>query len=81
VGSLRAECHRLGLRDVQIIGGSARLGPIELKTSEELRLRRLSRDSLYKADQQQLVVPLRRGTPPAVFLVQFLRELVPPTPG
>jgi len=81
VGSLRAECHRLGLRDVQIVGGSARLGPIELKTSEELRLRRLSRDALLKSEQQQLVVPLKRGTPPAVFLVNFLRELVPPAQG
>ena len=69
VGSLRAECHRLGLRDVQLVGTQARLGPITLKTSEELRLRRLSRDSLYKPDQQQLVVPMRRGTEPASFLV------------
>jgi hypothetical protein len=49
--------------------------------SEELRLRRLSRDALLKAEQQQLVVPLRRGIPPAVFLVNFLRELVPPVQG
>ena len=77
VGSLRAECHRLGLRDVQLVGTQARLGPITLKTSEELRLRRLSRDSLYKPDQQQLVVPMRRGTEPASFLVNLLRELVP----
>jgi transcription-repair coupling factor (superfamily II helicase) len=81
VGSLRAECHRLELRDVQIVGGSARLGPIDLKMSEELRLRRLSRDSLYKADQQQLVIPLRRGAPPAEFLVTFLRQLIPPVEG
>ncbi len=61
VGLLRAHCHRLGLRDVQITGGMARLGPLELKTSEELRLRRLSRDAIYKQDQQQVVVPIRRG--------------------
>ena len=77
VGALRAECHRLGLRDVQITGNQARLGPIELKTSEELRLRRLSRDAIYKSEQQQLVVPIRRGVEPATFLVGFLRELVP----
>jgi hypothetical protein len=53
------------------------VAPIQLKTSEELRLRRLSRDALYKTDQQQLVVPIRRGTEPATFLVGFLRELVP----
>ena len=77
VGALRAECHRLGLRDVQIVGNQARLGPLDLKTSEELRLRRLSRDALYKSEQQQLVVPLRRGQEPATFLVSFLRELRP----
>ena len=76
VGALRAECHRLGLVDVQITGNQARLGPIDLKTSEELRLRRLSREALYKSEQQQLVIPLRRGVEPAPFLVGFLRELV-----
>src|SRR5918994_6603787 len=37
VGSLRAECHRLGLTDVTIPGGQARLGPIELKLSQSTR--------------------------------------------
>ncbi|MFM2078571.1 MAG: transcription-repair coupling factor [Actinomycetota bacterium] len=77
VGALRAECHRLNLRDVQITGNQARLAPIELKTSEELRLRRLSRDAIWKSEQQQLVIPIRRGTEAATFLVGFLRELVP----
>jgi len=76
VGSLRAECHRLGLKDVQIVGNQARIGPLELKVSEEMRLRRLSREALYKADQQQLVVPIKRGVDAATFLSGFLRELV-----
>jgi transcription-repair coupling factor (superfamily II helicase) len=78
VGLLRAECNRLGLRDVQIVGTQARLAPLELKTSAELRLKRLSRDAIYKTDQQQLVVPVKRGVDPAVFLSDFLRQLVPP---
>jgi transcription-repair coupling factor (superfamily II helicase) len=78
VGALRAECHRLGLRDVQIVGNQARLGPLALKASEELRLRRLSRDALYKEEQQQLVVPIKRGVDAALFLSGFLRELVVP---
>jgi len=78
VGSLRAECNRLGLRDVQIVGQQARLGPLDLKFSEEMRLRRLSRDSIYKEDQQQVVVPFKRGIDPAVFLVAFLQQLIPP---
>lgn len=78
VGSLRAECHRIGLKDVQIIGSYARLGPVELKVSEEMRLRRLNRNTLHKPEQQQIVVPLPRDTEPAQFLVDFLQQLMPP---
>ncbi|CAB4550065.1 MAG: transcription-repair coupling factor [Actinobacteria bacterium] len=78
VGYLRAECHRLGLRDVSIQSNAARLAPMRLKVSEDVRLKRLSRTAIYKDDQQQLVVPIARGASPAAFLVGFLRELVPP---
>ena len=77
VASLRAECHRLGLVDVSIVGGGARLAPLALKVSESMRLKRLSRSAIYKEDSEQLVVPLGRGVDPAEFLVGFLRELVP----
>jgi transcription-repair coupling factor (superfamily II helicase) len=77
VGYLRAECHRLGLHDVSIQSNQARLAPIELKTSEEMRLRRLNRDALLKEDQKQLVIPIKRGADPAEYLVGFLRQLIP----
>ncbi|MGD9996687.1 MAG: transcription-repair coupling factor [Ilumatobacteraceae bacterium] len=77
VAHLRAECHRLGLRDVSITGSAARLAPLELKVSEGMRLKRLSRTAIYKDDQQQLVVPIPAGKDPALFLVGFLRELIP----
>ncbi|HEY4332176.1 MAG TPA: hypothetical protein VGM78_06390, partial [Ilumatobacteraceae bacterium] len=51
---------------------------ITLKTSEQMRLRRLARDAIVKEDQKQLVVPIKRGVDPATFLVGFLRELIPP---
>ena len=60
---------------------NARLAPFDLKTSEELRLRRLSRDALYKAEQRQLLLNVPRGIDPTVWLVGFLRELVPTTQG
>jgi transcription-repair coupling factor (superfamily II helicase) len=78
VGSLRAECHRLGLTDVQITSDQARLAPIELKLSESMRLKRLARDAKVKEDLRQLVVPLPRRRDPAEFLVGLLRDLVPP---
>ncbi len=77
VGYLRAECHRLGLRDVSIASSQARLAPLSLKTSAEMRLQRLARNAIYKPDSQQLVVPIARDAEPAEFLVGFLRELVP----
>jgi transcription-repair coupling factor (superfamily II helicase) len=78
VGYLRAECHRLGLRDVSIASHQARLAPLNLKASAEMRLQRLDRGALYKADAQQLVLSIPRGADSAQHLVAFLRQLVPP---
>jgi transcription-repair coupling factor (superfamily II helicase) len=77
VGHLRAECHRLGLRDVSIQSNAARLAPLRLKVSESMRLKRLARTALYKEDLEQLVLPIPRGKDPATYLVGFLRELIP----
>ena len=77
VAYLRAECFRWGLRDISIATNEARLAPIVLKTSEELRLRRLHRDAFVKEDAKQLILPIRRGIDPAEFLVKFLRDLRP----
>ena len=70
VGRLRAQCHRLGITDMQITGskatgGQARLSPLELKLSETMRLKRLSKGAILKEDQRQLVVPIPRGQDPA----------------
>ena len=77
VGYLRAECHRLGIRDLQITASDARIQPLELAMSATIRLRRLSKGAKYKEDLQQLVVPLPRREDPSTYLVTFLRQLVP----
>jgi transcription-repair coupling factor (superfamily II helicase) len=77
IGQLRAQCHRVGVRDVSITGNQARLAPLRLRASATMRLRRLARDAIYKEDAGQLVVPLRRGEDPAARLVALLAELVP----
>jgi transcription-repair coupling factor (superfamily II helicase) len=82
VGYLRAECHRLSINDIQIsgsasTGGTAKLAPLELKLSETMRLRRISKGAKYKEDLGQLVVPLPRGADASTFLASFLRDLVP----
>jgi transcription-repair coupling factor (superfamily II helicase) len=85
VGRLRAECFRTGIRDIMVTSREARFAPIELKTSEEMRLRRISRDAIYKANIKQLVVPIRPVRPGqpvdhAAILVTFLQQLMPVVP-
>jgi transcription-repair coupling factor (superfamily II helicase) len=77
VGRLRAECHRLGVKDLQITSNDARLSPIDLKLSASMRLKRLSKGAIHKEDLRQLVVPIPRGQQPAAFLTGFLAELFP----
>ena len=89
VARLRAECVRIGLREVTVtksvgMGASlmmgsmaARLSPVELKTSQEVRLQRLSRTAVYKQREGQLIVPLRPGIDALEFLLTFLGELYP----
>jgi transcription-repair coupling factor (superfamily II helicase) len=83
VGSLRAECHRLGITDVQITSEQVKLAPLELKLSESMRLKRLARDAKIKEDVSQVVVPLPRGrsgsADPAGYIVGLLRDIIPPS--
>jgi transcription-repair coupling factor (superfamily II helicase) len=83
VAHLRVECLRTGVRDVTVTanrtgpGWQARLAPVQLRASAAVRLRRLAKDALYKEEQGQLVVPLRKGIDVAEALTILLRELVP----
>ncbi len=92
IGHLRAECARLGLREVTVTAGrpsgiapagaTARLAPLApLKASEAVRLRRLWPKAVYKEETGQLVLPLARGADPAVALVDGLAALVPASVG
>ena len=78
VARLRAECHRVGIREIVVTSRDARLSPVELKTSESLRLKRLVRDAVYKEEAGVLVLPLKRGLHAAVGLVALLQQLMPP---
>jgi transcription-repair coupling factor (superfamily II helicase) len=77
VAHLRAECHRTGIRDVMINAREARLGPLELKASEQIRLRRIAKTALYKEPTSQLIIPLKPGVDASDFLVALLNELIP----
>ena len=55
-----------------------RLSPVELKVSQEVRLSRLVKDSVYKADARQLQLPVRKPSELVDGLIVVLRQLLPP---
>jgi transcription-repair coupling factor (superfamily II helicase) len=89
VARLRAECLRTGVREVTVIGVSgsaggssvrgsgvlARLAPLTLRASAEVRLRRLHPGATYT--DGKVVVPLKGGSSAAAVLVDLLGELLP----
>ncbi|MHB8219274.1 MAG: transcription-repair coupling factor, partial [Acidimicrobiales bacterium] len=86
---LRAECLRTGIVDVTVTparpGGGrrpvARLAPVHLAASAQVRLRRLAPEATYREDTGQLVLPLDGDGRPADVLRALLNGLVPPADG
>ena len=86
VARLRAEAHRLGVREINVTKGpafggpawTARVSPITLKASQQIRLTRLFKGAVYKEPVQQLMLPIPKTPDLAGTLVDFLRQLVPP---
>jgi transcription-repair coupling factor (superfamily II helicase) len=85
VARLRAESARLDLREVNVVRTTgfgaptwtARLSPVKLKVSEEIRLKRLVPKAVHKPDLGQLVVPVKGGRGVALELVDLLESLFP----
>ncbi|HEV7721885.1 MAG TPA: transcription-repair coupling factor [Iamia sp.] len=86
IARLRAECQRIGAREVNVTKGpafggpahTARVWPIVLKQSQQIRLRRLFPGAVYKEEQEQVVLPIPKTPTLAQTLVDLLRQLVPP---
>ncbi|MGH8999082.1 MAG: TRCF domain-containing protein, partial [Acidimicrobiia bacterium] len=85
VARVRAECVRLGIRDVSVAKGAIRLAPLVLRESQRVRLRRLAPKAITKAGDE-IVVPVApsgpvgsKVDPRAVVegLLTLLGELVP----
>jgi transcription-repair coupling factor (superfamily II helicase) len=85
IGHLRAECARVGVREVAVVKRAAglsgpeftaRLLPVALKASQRVRLSRMWPKAIYKEDTAQIVVPLPRGADPAADLAEMLATLV-----
>ena len=90
VALLRAECARMGIRDLVVVKGNgfggpewiAKMGPARLKVSEEVRFERLFPNGVWKAEEYgdeggQLQVGLMKKGGVAPALVTFLQTLYP----
>ena len=85
VARLRAECARLGLTEIAVTKGPsfggpaflARFAPLALKTSQQIRLKRLSPKAVYKEEVGQLQVPVNKADDLVDHLIALLRQLVP----
>ena len=90
VARMRAQCFRLGITEVIVIGGPgfggpehvAKLGPVMLKTSQEVRFRRLFKNGVWKPAEYgdrggQLQVGLMRKNKVADDLSTFFETMFP----
>jgi len=86
VARLRVECLRLGISEVAVaparVGGPrhpvARISPLTLPASAQVRLRRRSPDANYREDQRLLLLPMASPGNLAEQLGALLVELAPP---
>ena len=86
---LRVACLAAGITDVAVqparVGGArhpvARVAPVVLPASAQIRLRRLAPGATYREELHQLVVPLSGDGRPADVLRALLLDLVPPAPA
>ncbi|MGH8972879.1 MAG: TRCF domain-containing protein, partial [Acidimicrobiia bacterium] len=86
VARVRAECVRLGIREVAVQRGAVRFAPLQLRESQRVRLLRLAPKAVVKADDE-IVVPLKPtgpvgsktdGLAVVEAILTLLAELVPP---
>ncbi|MGY6501384.1 MAG: transcription-repair coupling factor [Acidimicrobiales bacterium] len=86
VARLRAECVRTGVREVVVTDGPgfggpkhiARISPLPLLLSQQLRLKRLFAGSVYKEDIAQVQVGIKGGNDVIEAIVLFLQTILPP---
>jgi transcription-repair coupling factor (superfamily II helicase) len=85
VARLRAECARTGITEVSVqpgpgFGGPkhfARLAPVTLKTSKQMRLERVYPKAVYKEELMELQLPIKMKLNVVDEVVAALSELLP----
>jgi transcription-repair coupling factor (superfamily II helicase) len=70
---LRVEALRVGLDELVQLRHEIRMGPVDLKPSQEVRLKRLQPRSVLNAQDGQIFIPAPRDLVPS--LIEFLEEM------
>jgi transcription-repair coupling factor (superfamily II helicase) len=70
---LRVEALRVGLEEIVQLRHEIRIGPVDLKTSQEVRLKRLQPRSVLNAQEGTIFIPAPRELVPG--LIGFLNEM------
>ena len=70
---LRVEALRVGLEELVQLRHEIRMGPVGLKSSQEVRLKRLQPRSVLNAQEGVIFIPRLRDLVPR--LMWFLREM------
>ncbi|MEY3111652.1 MAG: hypothetical protein RIT23_783 [Actinomycetota bacterium] len=75
VGRLRAECHRIGLREVVVENGRAKLGPVTLPASGVMRLSRIDSRAEWNEKLHTLTITMPRTGDAVSSLLTFLESM------
>ncbi len=85
IATVRVECLRAGVTDLVVtksggIGGPpwmARISPLKLLTSKQMRLERTRKGAVCKPDAREVQLPLQGGDAMVADLLGFFEEFVP----
>jgi transcription-repair coupling factor (superfamily II helicase) len=77
IGRLRGACALRGIRELTVARNVARISPIDLPASKQVRLQRLHPKAVHKPDVRQLVIPVPPKQDSAQFLLDLVEDLIP----
>ena len=75
VGRLRAECRRIGLREVVVENGRARMSPVSLPASGVMRLNRLDSRADWNEKLHTITITMPRTGDAVSALLSFLKSM------
>lgn len=77
IARLRSEAIRVGLSEIVKLRREIRIGPVDLSTSQEVRLQRIAPRSVLKADEGIIFLPAPADGRVVDELIEFLQKMWP----